>query len=67
MTQSHQEPSQRSVICLFCGQAIALSESESRRARSLADGAFPGCLLRCRSCSKEALYMASEIIDFQTA
>jgi hypothetical protein len=58
----------RSVICLFCGEATAVPEKTERGySESLAERAFRGSIVRCRFCSKEALYLAEEIIDFQAA
>jgi hypothetical protein len=68
MNQSPEERNQRSVICLFCGQSTAVPEQrERRRSETLAQRAFRGSIVRCSSCSKEALYLAEEITDFQAA
>jgi len=64
MNQTAPHPTQKGVICLFCGASTTLpAQSEHRHA--LNPAAYLFSIVRCDHCGKEALYLPDEIIRIE--
>jgi len=66
MNWDREESYHNGVICLFCGKVNMLpAQAERRQFASPAESGLRASIVRCDLCSKEALYLFEEIVDFQ--
>ncbi len=60
--------SSNGVVCLYCGKKMAIT-TPARRAVAAGAGASSSSrvsIVRCSGCGKEASYLPSEIVDFES-